>query len=343
MIEVRPIDSSGRDAWREFVDAHPDATFYHRVEWQRVIERSFGHRTYYLTARRGSEVVGVLPLVLVASRTFGAILCSMPFLNFGGVLAADEDARGALIEAARGLLRSTGARFVELRHRHPSPEGLPTKTHKVSMTLDLDPDPDALWNGFKTKLRTEIRKGMKAGFEVRSGREELVRPFYDVLSRGWHSMGTPIYGRSFFDIVLQEFGSSVEITLLSRDGVPVGAAFDGFFRDTVEGMWTYSRREYAADNANYLLYWELIRRSCDRGYATFHLGRSTAGSSAEFFKSKWGAQARPLYWEYLLPAEAPLPDVSPDNPKYRLAIEVWRRLPLAWTRWIGPLVAKNIP
>ena len=36
------------------------------------------------------EVVGVLPLVRIASRLFGRRLVSMPFLDYGGVLAEPD-------------------------------------------------------------------------------------------------------------------------------------------------------------------------------------------------------------------------------------------------------------
>jgi hypothetical protein len=37
-----------------------------------------------------------------------------------------------------------------------------------------------------------------------------------------------------------------------------------------------------------------------------------------------------------------MPQVNPNNPKYRYFIEVWKRLPLPVANAIGPLLARNL-
>ena len=51
----------------------------------------------------------------------------------------------------------------------------------------------------------------------------------------------------------------------------------------------------------------------------------------------------PLHWEYALTGRDALPDQSPTNAKFHLAIETWKRLPLAVANRLGPLVIGNIP
>src|SRR5688500_6158948 len=74
-------------AWDRFVGAHPDASFYHLWEWRHVFERAFHHRTEYLAATCDDEIVGVLPLVIVESWLLARHAVSLPFVNYGGVLA----------------------------------------------------------------------------------------------------------------------------------------------------------------------------------------------------------------------------------------------------------------
>ncbi|MEO7761563.1 MAG: hypothetical protein ABIS68_06580, partial [Casimicrobiaceae bacterium] len=45
--------STAHVRWDAFVAGCPDATFFHRAGWQAVIERVFGHRTYFLYAEAG--------------------------------------------------------------------------------------------------------------------------------------------------------------------------------------------------------------------------------------------------------------------------------------------------
>jgi hypothetical protein len=37
-----------------------------------------------------------------------------------------------------------------------------------------------------------------------------------------------------------------------------------------------------------------------------------------------------------------VPELNPLNPKYRLAIKLWQRLPLAFANLIGPHIAKSL-
>src|SRR3954471_19748568 len=70
---VKKLDDTAqaRKRWDAFVDAAPEARFFHRAGWREVIARSFGHRTHYFTAERGGEIVGVLPLTEIRSLLFG--------------------------------------------------------------------------------------------------------------------------------------------------------------------------------------------------------------------------------------------------------------------------------
>ena len=70
-LTVKELDPAGIAAWDAFVESCPDATFYHRAGWKEVIEKTFGHRCYFLQAERDGEIRGVLPLVLAKSLIFG--------------------------------------------------------------------------------------------------------------------------------------------------------------------------------------------------------------------------------------------------------------------------------
>src|SRR4030095_3077817 len=131
--------------WDAYVTAHGEATGYHRSVWRRVFERALGHETIYLAALRGTRVAGVLPLVAVRSWLFGSALVSLPFLNYGGVLADDEQAAGALVEAARAAASERHLKYVELRHTRRVFPSLPMRDHKVAMTLALPADEAAAW------------------------------------------------------------------------------------------------------------------------------------------------------------------------------------------------------
>jgi hypothetical protein len=165
-------------AWNAFVSAATNAELYHDFRWRAVIAKVFGHESCYLAAYDAGGVVrGVLPLVLLQSRLFGRFLVSMPFLNYGGLLAPDLDARRLLLEAAVGHAAQTGAGHVELRHRLTDLDW-PKRTDKVAMVLDLPTSEETLFKTFASKLRAQIRRPQKAGATVGFGGAELLDDFY---------------------------------------------------------------------------------------------------------------------------------------------------------------------
>ena len=135
----------------------------------------------------------------------------------------------------------------------------------------------------------------------------------------------------------------MRIFVAYHDGAPVAAAFNGHFRDTVEGMWAGVDPRRQELQPNYVLYWEMIADACRRGYRYFHLGRSTKDSGAQRFKEKWLGEPKQLYWNYHLATDDVMPNLAPTNPEFALAIRAWRRMPLAVLRVVGPPIARLIP
>ena len=392
-LKVKELSVDDVPQWNQYIAESPKATFYHRIEWKNIIEKSFGHKTYYLMAvrctdtnsggvsrqsqdasgkelntqqstlgvqpstnqinsamrhapcamRESEKTVGILPMVHIRSFLFGSIFCSMPFLNFGGVCANDEGVERALMFAAEKIVKERKGDYLELRHLTQSAMNIPVKNHKISMTVDLNPDPEVLWSHFSTKHRTNIRKTVKNGLEIKWGKKELLPDFYSLMCSGWKDLGTPIYGYSFFENILEELEDSVEIFLVIFQGKPIATAFNGMFKDTVEGMWLSTLPEFEKLSPSYFMYWEMIKWACQGGYKQFHLGRSSVESGGEFFKKKWNAVPKQLYWEYILNRNGKIPELNIDNPKYQFAIKMWKKLPLPVTKKLGPMLAKSIP
>lgn len=343
-MNVIECDSSHTETWNAYVSGNPSASFYHRFEWRDVNATCFGHPSVYLAAVEGSRIVGILPLVQVKSLLFGNIACSLPFVNYGGPACDNDDIQDVLLKEAAAVAERWRVDYVEIRSQRHLGEAYPCSQHKVSMTVDLKSDPDALWTAFKGDHRKDIKRGYKYGFTAEFGGVGLLDPFYDVLSESWRALGTPIYQREYLKTVLTTFPQSTRICVIrAADGVPAAAAFYGEQRGTAEGMWLGMRDQYRTQLVGYVLYWELLKDACERGWSRFHLGRSTAQSNAEQFKKKWNAYVTQLYWQYLLRTRTDIPQLNVNNSKYKLAIAAWRKLPIGVTQQIGPMIARSIP
>jgi FemAB-related protein (PEP-CTERM system-associated) len=346
-VIVTTASEGDAPAWDAFVHRQHAAIGYHEWQWRHVFERAFGHQAVYLAARRHDRVgrrrnriVGVLPLVEIKSLLFGRTLTSLPFLNYGGVVSDDPVVDRALIDAAAVIARQRRSRYVELRHTARRFPDLPCKAHKVTMKLRLGRD---IWDQLDRKVRNQIRKAQKCELTTGTGGAELLADFYTVFARNMRDLGTPVYARRFFQEVLDAFPGRTRLHIVRLQGAPVAAGLTYRTQSTVEVPWASSIRDFNALCPNHLLYWGIIERALEEGCDVLDFGRSTPGEGTYLFKAQWGAQAVPLHWEYQLMSKGALPDTSPKNPKFHLAIELWKRLPVAVASLVGPRIVRAIP
>ena len=86
----------------------------------------------------------------------------------------------------------------------------------------------------------------------------------------------------------------------------------------------------------------LRRAGRERGATLFDFGRSKAGTGAFAYKRNWGFEGEQLHYCYRLAEGASIPDNNPNNPKYRLFIAAWKRLPLPVANLLGPPLVRGL-
>lgn len=312
--------------------------------WLGVLNAALGHEVFALEAVSGGRTHGFLPLAHVSGPLFGRFLVSLPYLNSNGVVAASADVQAMLVSRAVTLADELNVRYLELRQeaRVDHPDLTVDVTSKVHMRLPLPASADALWKRFDPKVRNQVRKGEKHGFDVAWGGAELLDAFYAVLTENMRDLGTPVYGLGLFREILAAFPGSAELCVLSLEGKPAAAALLLHGWGTTEVPTASALKELNPTCVNMLMYWHLLKRAVERGQAEFDFGRSTADGPTFRFKKQWGAEPRPAVWQYAGHA-AEGRDLRPDNPRYQRAIRLWQRLPVGVTKLIGPAIVRGIP
>ncbi|MCB1195687.1 FemAB family PEP-CTERM system-associated protein [bacterium] len=344
VCELNKQDTAEVNAWNAYVHSNTESFAYHLAEWQTVIEDSFALRTFYLYAKQPNGAIqGVLPLVLSKSAVFGTFLTSLPFFNYGGVLADNPESRNALLAEARAIAERVKAAHVELRHVKPLYDELPTKTHKVRMVLSLPPTPEALWESFKSKLRSQIKRPQKENMQVSIGGMELLDDFYHVFSVNMRDLGTPVWTKRLFENILRMFPDKAALCVVYHRNRPAAAGYVFGHNGCMEIPSASSLKKFNQFSPNMLLYWSLLEHACKKGYAFFDFGRSSPDAGTFKFKEQWGAVPETLHWQYVLMNDGTLPEINPSNPKYALCISLWKKLPVPLANLIGPYLSRNIP
>lgn len=336
-ITIEPLREADHRAWDGFVEGHPRGTFFHLSTWSRVLQRAFGHQALYLVAKSGGRIVGVLPLARVRSWIFGDALVSTPFCVYGGALAESDQIYTALENHAADMADSLNVDHLELRNRSRVINGWPSKELYVTFRKELAADPEKNMNSIPRKQRAEVRAGIKKNSQIEFDGDS--RRLFQIYSASVRNLGTPVFSRSYFDILMEEFGSACEVTTVVNQGAAVASLMSFWFRDEVLPYYGGGLPAARSLSAYDFLYWDLMRRACESGTRIYDFGRSKVDSGPYKYKKHWGFEPQPLPYSYHLVRRKSVPNLSPANPKYRYAIEAWRRLPLPLTQWIGPLVA----
>jgi serine/alanine adding enzyme len=342
-VTVREAGRTGMDpAWDAYVRGHESASVYHLAGWRNVVESVFVRDTHYLLAERDGRICGVLPLVRLKSLAFGDFLVSMPYVNYGGVLADDPIAVTELLDAAVSLAEALGVDHVEFRHLADC-AALPKREDKVSMHLKLCGDADTLWKQLGSKRRAQIKRSQREGASCEIGGLERVEDFYAVFSVKYRDLGTPVYPLAWFRAVLRAFPDLTRVFVVRVSGRPVAASLVIGFNGILEVPWAATLREGDRYAVNMYLYWSMLKFAEDEGYRIFDFGRSTRDSGTYRFKKQWGTEPVQHYWHYWLRDSGDIPVINPSNPKAAAAVAVWKRLPVWMANRLGPQIVKNLP
>jgi FemAB-related protein (PEP-CTERM system-associated) len=341
-METRLLTTETTD-WDAFVRSTPDGSPFHLIAWRNAVESAFGHRSHYLMAVRGGGVEGVLPLFEVRGLLGGRGLVSVPYGVYGGICAASPAARALLVQACRELAARTGASYVELRHRRSQTVAdLPTKALYVTFSRALSVSDEENLNAIPRKQRRMTRQGSKHGLRAELGLCHLDR-FWDIYAQSVHALGSPVFPRRLFHAIAQEFGKECELLTIWKDDRPVSGVLTLLFEDQALPYYGGALPSALAYSVNDFMYWELLRYVAKSGYRVFDFGRSRENTGAYHFKRHWGFEPEPLPYQYVLRAGAKMPNLSPSNPRVHLAVEAWKRLPLALTKVLGPKLTTYLP
>jgi FemAB-related protein (PEP-CTERM system-associated) len=282
-------------------------------------------------------------LFLVKTWWKSAYFISIPWLDYGGIAADSLEIEEKILEHARQLTQREKTEFMELRSVHAGLDQTVHRTDKVTFLLDLSPGEELLWKKFGAKLRNQIRKAEKSGLTTLFGRHELLDEFYTVFSRNMRDLGTPVWGRDLFEAVLSTFKEKSSLILVQKDGVTIAAGLVLSFGGKLYVPSASSYRSARIYCPNHALYWEVIKRGCREGHRYFDFGRSTKDAPTYRFKKQWVPDPTQLVWQYHLNLADRAPTASDRSAKYRLMINLWRRLPVWVANLLGPRVIRNFP
>jgi FemAB-related protein (PEP-CTERM system-associated) len=156
-------------------------------------------------------------------------------------------------------------------------------------------------------------------------------------------LGTPVFSKELFALWRSEFPNQCRLFGVRKGKRAIAGVLCFYFRDQVMPYYGGSLAEFNRDSPNNFMYWNLICQSCREGYRSFDFGRSKRGTGSYSFKSAWSMQETELRYRYHLVRAKDVPRMSPVDRKFQAPVAVWKKLPFAWTKILGPRLIRWIP
>jgi FemAB-related protein (PEP-CTERM system-associated) len=339
--EIKTLSAAQFSAWDSYVKAHKEGTFFHLSGWQTVIQDSFSHHCYFLYSESKGAINGVLPLVEVKSKLFGHALISTPFCVYGGAIADNAEICRTLEKKAIEIAESLGVDHLELRYKTEQANDMLLKQAHSTFGCELAGDAEQILLSVKKKQRAVIRHSLKN--ELSCEVTKKTDKFYDLLSESYRNLGTPIFSRKYFNNLIKVFGDDVDIAVISdKEQQPSNAVMNFYFNEQVlpyyGGGNSAARYHKSAD----FMYYQVMCNARERGCKWYDFGRSKNDSGPYRYKKTWGMEPQPLFYYYHLVKATELPNLSPNNPKYKLFINLWQKFPLKLSQILGPVLSKYL-
>ncbi len=343
---ARLLEKDESDRIDAFVKTLPDSTPFHMVAWGLAVEQGCGQTGHVLIAQSGDgQIVGTLALTQIHSPIFGSALASVGFGVGGGILTSVDGAAAPLEAAAIALAAKLRCPTLELRGGVPPDAGwhIDDATYLgFSRPLALDDEAELL--AIPRKQRAEVRRALGNGLEIEIGSAKRDRDaHFAVYAESVRNLGTPVFPRQLFAAMLDQFGGAADILTVRRAGKAVASVLSFYHNGTVYPYWgggTAAARSY---RANDLMYYALMLHARkEKGCTRFDFGRSKAGTGPASFKKNWGFEPVPLSYAKFSVDGSPLREINPMNPKYRLLVAAWKKLPLWLANRFGPAISKGL-
>ncbi|MFQ5491967.1 MAG: GNAT family N-acetyltransferase, partial [Phycisphaerae bacterium] len=305
---------------------------------------AFGHRAFYLAAVRDDTCVGILPLVRVNSILAGTLLVSLPYAIYGGVLADDDATADALLVEARSIARQIGARNIDLRSQRAAFPDLPHIDRYVTFKRNLPETADAALAWLPRKARAAARNARdKFNLTVRFDDDQLPT-VYRLYAAGMRRLASLNYPYRFFEQLIARSPGQHLVSVVYHQDRPVAGLLSFIHRDTVLPYFVGATPDANTYSAFNFIYLTLAQRAVELGLTQFDFGRSRLDNAGCCrFKQLQGFTSTPLQYQCDPQPGNQLPDLTPSNPKFRLARKIWPLMPQSVTTRLGAWLSKHIP
>jgi len=339
-----------QDEWIEACKQCRISSVYLDPRWLQLIQEVYPRlHIVRLVCRDGAgNICWMLPLVeIVPLGKKSPMLISLPFGNYGGFLLPagvdkiDQESLSPLVS----YFEKSSAFALELRETEEPAHGFDVSDAFQRFEIVLPDTAEELWERIITRrARKKVRKAEKLGVEIVCDHAGAVSVFQQLYEKNASYHGTPIHHLDWYYKLVELFNRETQIILGKIGGQFVAALLILHYQDRAVLHLSVSDPCFSTVPVTDKLWWSFFEKAVEnKTCRVLDFGRTRPDPGKLFFKRQWGGEQLPLYYSHLVKPGENVPQILPDNPKYSLAIKVWRHLPMAVKRAVGPHLRVRIP
>jgi CelD/BcsL family acetyltransferase involved in cellulose biosynthesis len=275
---VRIVDPVLFPGWDHLLDRFPDASIFHGAGWAQILAATYGHRPLYFCRFDRDQLMGVLPVMEIASRWTGKRGASLPFTDVCSPLVKVGQGASDLYSAALNHGRGHGWRYLECRSPAPDWRGSTESVSFYTHVLDLPAAPKELFERMESSVRRGVRKAESAGVRVEFRTDPVaVEIYYQLHCRTRRRQGLPPQPWRFFQNIQQYLLAREQgfIALAFADAQPAAAAVILHLARRAIYKFGASDEKFQHLRPNNLVMWRAIERLRDLGITNLHFGRTS--------------------------------------------------------------------
>lgn len=271
------------------------------VRWLAAIDDAYGARTFRVAAA-GLEVPGYVVRSIRGQRIF----YGLPDSLYGQPVERIPE----FLDTIRAPLRNEGFVQAWVDLGHPMPLAGFRRRVRTSPVIDLRPGTEAIWSGFRDKVRNTIRKAERSAFMI-SDDTRHVDAFHALYASAMDEKGAAIRSLAFFRALLERFGAQAMLKTAWKDGLIRGGVL--ILRNGRGASYPYGAADPEGKRAGItsLLLWRAIGELCGLGVPHLDLGPSAPGGGTYRFKIHLGGAPRERHFLDVLSPVADMPAVPP--------------------------------
>ena len=290
------LDLDARMAFERFVRASPCHTYQQSALWPSHAPTSSLQHFRYLTARRDGALVAaavvrftrLAPWRFLASMMRGPVVHDVemldPLLPAISEVVAGAGACSLLLNPC--FVGDDALRACAILARHgfaPIPADQ-QPVHTATGLIDLEPDEEEIFAGFKSRGRRQIRQALKRGVTVReaidetdAARLQTVFDGFAAMRPGYETGGLPAMTTQWR--IVQELGGV--FLLAELDGRLIGGHVVVRHHDTAFWLTLATSDDYPDIPRSYPLLWEAMRRAKAIGCRRYDMAGLTDGDTGD--------------------------------------------------------------